>query len=205
MKLSYILEYLASGELGNLNLAEDQINIKEDKKVIVLRNINRGLEDLHTRFLLRKATAFIDVVPEQQVYSVLTEDFIEILHIYLNGKKLTSSEYSLGDVDKFKINKLLGITDDIRVEYKASHKQLTELDIDLDTEIKLPSPYINALIYFVAARLFAGVVNQLDGDLNEGVNYERKYQDEIMMLNSQGIDVDGFYDSNNNFRNRGFV
>lgn len=205
MKLSYILEYLASGELGNLNLAEDQINIKEDKKVIVLRNINRGLEDLHTRFLLRKATAFIDVVPEQQVYSVLTEDFIEILHIYLNGKKLTSSEYSLGDVDKFKINKLLGITDDIRVEYKASHKQLTELDIDLDTEIKLPSPYINALIYFVAARLFAGAVNQLDGDLNEGVNYERKYQDEIMMLNSQGIDVDGFYDSNNNFRNRGFV
>lgn len=205
MKLSYILEYLASGELGNLNLAEDQINIKEDKKVIVLRNINRGLEDLHTRFLLRKATAFIDVVPEQQVYSVLAEDFIEILHIYLNGKKLTSSEYSLGDVDKFKINKLLGITDDIRVEYKASHKQLTELDIDLDTEIKLPSPYINALIYFVAARLFAGVVNQLDGDLNEGVNYERKYQDEIMMLNSQGIDVDGFYDSNNNFRNRGFV
>lgn len=205
MKLSYILEYLASGELGNLNLAEDQINIKEDKKIIVLRSINRGLEDLHTRFLLRKATAFIDVVPEQQVYSVLTEDFIEILHIYLNGKKLTSSEYSLGDVDKFKINKLLGITDDIRVEYKASHKQLTELDIDLDTEIKLPSPYINALIYFVAARLFAGVVNQLDGDLNEGVNYERKYQDEIMMLNSQGIDVDGFYDSNNNFRNRGFV
>lgn len=205
MKLSYILEYLASGELGNLNLAEDQINIKEDKKIIVLRSINRGLEDLHTRFLLRKATAFIDVVPEQQVYSVLAEDFIEILHIYLNGKKLTSSEYSLGDVDKFKINKLLGITDDIRVEYKASHKQLTELDIDLDTEIKLPSPYINALIYFVAARLFAGVVNQLDGDLNEGVNYERKYQDEIMMLNSQGIDVDGFYDSNNNFRNRGFV
>lgn len=205
MKLSYILEYLASGELGNLNLAEDQINIKEDKKIIVLRSINRGLEDLHTRFLLRKATAFIDVVPEQQVYSVLTEDFIEILHIYLNGKKLTSSEYSLGDVDKFKINKLLGITDDIRVEYKASHKQLTELDIDLDTEIKLPSPYINALIYFVAARLFAGAVNQLDGDLNEGVNYERKYQDEIMMLNSQGIDVDGFYDSNNNFRNRGFV
>lgn len=205
MKLSYILEYLASGELGNLNLAEDQINIKEDKKVIVLRNINRGLEDLHTRFLLRKATAFIDVVPEQQVYSVLPEDFIEILHIYLNGKKLTSSEYSLGDVDKFKINKLLGITDDIRVEYKASHKQLTELDIDLDTEIKLPSPYINALIYFVAARLFTGAVNQLDGDLNEGVTYERKYQDEVMMLNNQGIDVDGFYDSNNNFRNRGFV
>ena len=64
---------------------------------------------------------------------------------------------------------------------------------------------MNALIYFIAARLYTGAVNQLDGDLNEGVAYERKYQDEIAMLNNQGIDVDGFYDSNNNFRNRGFV
>lgn len=205
MKLSHVLEYLASGELGNLNLAEDRINIKDDRKVIVLRAINRGLEDLHTRFLLRKATAFIEVVDGQQIYDVMPDDFIEILHIQINGKKLTNTEYSLGDVNKFKLNNLLGITDDVRVEYKASHKKLTELDISLDTEIKLPSPYMNALIYFVAARLYTGAVNQLDGDLNEGVAYERKYQDEIMMLSNQGIDVDGFYDSNNNFRNRGFV
>lgn len=205
MKLSHILEYLASGELGNLNLSEDRINIKDDKKVIVLRAINRGLEDLHTRFLLRKATAFIDVEDGQQIYDVVPDDFIEILNIQINGKKLTNTEYSLGDVNKFKLNNLLGITDDVRVEYKASHKKLTELDIDLDTEIKLPSPYMNALIYFIAARLYTSAVNQMDGDLNEGVAYERKYQDELMMLNNQGIDVDGFYDSNNNFRNRGFV
>lgn len=206
MKLSHVLEYLASGELGNLNLAEEnRLDIKKDKIPIVLRAINRGLEDLHTRFLLRKATAFIEVVDGQQIYDVVPDDFIEILHIQVNGKKLTNTEYSLGDVNKFKLNNLLGITDDVRVEYKASHKKLTDLDISLDTEIKLPSPYMNALIYFIAARLYTGAVNQLDGDLNEGAAYERKYQDEIVMLNNQGIDVDGFYDSNNNFRNRGFV
>ena len=205
MKLSHVLEYLASGELGNLNLAEDRINIKDEKKVIVLRAINRGLGDLHTRFLLRKAVAFIDVVEGEYVYEVMPEDLVEILNIEVNGKKLSNTEYNLGDVNKFRVNNLLGITDDVRVEYKATHKKLTELDINLDTEIKLPSPYMNALLYFVAARLYTGAVNQLDGDLNEGVSYERKYQEEIMMLNNQGIDVDGFYDSNNNFRNRGFV
>lgn len=205
MKLSHVLEYLASGELGNLNLAEDRINIKDEKKVIVLRAINRGLEDLHSRFLLRKAVAFIDVVEGEYVYEVMPEDLVEILNIEVNGKKLSNTDYNLGDVNKFRVNNLLGITDDVRVEYKATHKKLTELDINLDTEIKLPSPYMNALLYFVAARLYTGAVNQLDGDLNEGVSYERKYQEEIMMLNNQGIDVDGFYDSNNNFRNRGFV
>lgn len=205
MKLSYVLEYLASGELGNLNLAEDRINIKPDMVPVVLRVINRGIQDLHTRFLLRRATAYIDVVEDQQVYEVVSEEFIEILEIIVNGKKLTSSEYSLGDVNKFKIHNLLGITDDVRVEYKATLKRLTELDIALDTEIALPSPYINALIYFAAARLYAGSVNHMQGDMNEGANFEGKYQNELTMLMNQGIDVDGFYDSNNNFRNRGFV
>lgn len=198
------MEALASGELANLNLAEDRINIKPDKMVIVLRNINRGLEDLHTRFLLRRANAYIDVVPDQFEYIVNTDDFIEILDVYVNNKRLDAYEYGLGDVNKFRLNNKLGITDDLRVEYKASHKVLTELDISLDTEVNLPSSYLNALMYFVASRLFAGAVNQLDGDLNEGVSYERKYQDEIMMLSQQGIDVDGLNEFNG-FRSRGFV
>jgi hypothetical protein len=198
------MEALASGELANLNLAEDQINIKPDKMVIVLRNINRGLEDLHTRFLLRRANAYIDVFPEQLEYTVASEDFIEILDVYVNNKKLGAYEYGLGDVNKFRLHNKLGITDDLRVEYKASHKVLTELDISLDTEVNLPSSYLNALMYFVASRLFTGAVSQLDGDLNEGVSYERKYQDEIMMLSQQGIDVDGLNEFNG-FRSRGFV
>lgn len=204
MKLVSVLEYLASGELANLNLAEDRKNIKPDKMVIVLRNINRGLEDLHTRFSLKVNYAEVDTVLGVNQYTVVATDLVEILHIYVNGKKLNETEYRLLSTNSFKLNIVLGITDNLRVEYKANHRQLTELDVELGTNIDLPSAYVNALIYFIAARLFTGAVNQLDGDLNEGVAYERKYQDEIIMLNNQGIDVEHM-DTDERFASRGFA
>jgi len=204
MKLSLLLEYLASGELGNLNLAADRKTIKEEKAIIVLRNINRGLEDLHTKFLIRRSYVSLDTVAGEFTYTIENDDFVEVLYIYVNGKKLHECEYKLLGTNSFQINIVLGIADDIRVEYKASHRTLTELDISLDTEVNLPSSYVNALLYFVAARLFAGAVNQLDGDLNEGVSYERKYQDEIVTLNNQGIDVEDMF-INDRFTRRGFA
>ena len=44
----------------------------------------------------------------------------------------------------------------------------------------------------------------MDGDLNEGVTYLRKYQAEIQMLDAQGIDVNNLEDMNI-FKQRGFV
>lgn len=204
MKLSLLLDYLASGELGNLNLASNRLNIEPEKLPIVLRNLNRGLKDLHTKFLIRRAYTLIDTVVGEHVYVVSTEDFVEILFVYVNGRKLTEHEYKLLSTNTFQLNIFLGVTDDIRVEYKASHRELTDLDVSLDTDVNLPSSYVNALLYFVAARLYTSAVNQLDGDLNEGVTYERKYQEEIITLNNQGIDVEDM-NTIDRFTSRGFA
>ncbi len=204
MKLSHIFEGLASGELANLNLAEDRINIKEDKKVIVMRNINAALRDIHTRFMLRKNVAVFVVDEVTNLYEIVAEDFVEIIAVSVNGTELKDHEYKKISTESFSLNIKLGILDYLSVEYKASHRVLTELDIQLDSEVILPYSYLNALLYFVASRLYAGAVNQLDGDLNEGVTYARKYQDEVMLLLSQGIDVDGL-EEHNSFRSRGFI
>lgn len=205
MKLSHIMEVLASGELVNLNLAEDNINIKPEKQVIVLRAINRALTDLYARFLLRRSFVDIDVVVGQSTYKVAVEDFVEIMDVYVNGKKLAqNSEYILLGVNEIGVKYKLGILDALRVEYKAGHQVLTELDISMDTEVNLPEQYLNAVAYFVANCLITPRQNQLDGDLNEGAVYARKYQDEIVMLNHQGIDVESLNDTNL-FYGRGFV
>lgn len=205
MKLSHIFEVLASGELVNLSLAADNINIKPERKILVLRAINRAMSDLHTRFLLRKAYVALDIALDQDVYTLAVNDLVEITDIYLNDKKLSEgSEYIKLGVNTFKVLIKLGITEDLRVEYKAGHKVLTELDIELDTEVNLPSSYLNAVAYFVANCLITPRVNQLDGDLNEGVAYMSKYEKEIGMLSQQGIDVDALND-HNLFTSRGFI
>lgn len=204
MKISQLFEYLASGELGNLNLAEDRVNIKPDKAIVVLRNINRGLKDLHTKFMLRRAFIEVPIVIGNVKYIVDHDEMVEILHIYVGNRKLKEHEYIKLDVNSFILNIVLGITDSLRVEYKANHRTLTELDISLDTEINLPNAYMNALIYFVASNLFTGAVNQLDGDLNEGAAYRSKYQAEILVLENQGIDVE-ILDNYNHFNKGGFV
>jgi alpha-D-ribose 1-methylphosphonate 5-triphosphate synthase subunit PhnG len=65
VKLSYVLEMLASGELANLNLAADGLNIKPERKIGVLRAVNAGLIDLHTRFLLKKVKVEVLEMPKE--------------------------------------------------------------------------------------------------------------------------------------------
>lgn len=204
MKLSQLLDYLASGELGNLNLADKRMEIKPDKIPIVLRTINRGLEDLYTRFLLLRNSTMLYSTIDDTNFELLADDLIEVLDIFINNRKLESCEYRMTAVNKFQLNYILGITDTIRVEYKAKHRTLTDLDVSLDNKIDLPSSYVNALIYFIAARLISGVANQMDGDINEGVNYERKFQDEVTLLLAQGVDITEVEEFNH-FNSRGFV
>lgn len=204
MKLSYIFGMLASGELANLNLAEDHINIKPDRQVAVLRAINAGLMDLHTRFLLKRGRAEMPVVLSTDEFTITEPNFIELIDVYHNNRLLKDKSYTMMSPNAFRFRNKLGVLDSISVEYKAGHKVLEELDISLDTEVNLPPSYLNALLYFVAMRFYTGAVNQLDGDLNEGITYARKYQEEIMLLSNQGIDADSLVIPNS-FHSRGFM
>lgn len=203
MKLSYILNQLASGELSNLHLAEDNQTIKETKLPIVIRRINAALNDLHTRFLI--SIAEVDVTPVDGKYTVDAEDFLELIDVYVEDTALIrGKEYSLLKPNVFKLKMNLGIEGPLQVHYKTCLKELTLEDAKNDSEVALPIAYLNALLFFVAAKSFTSPVNQMDGDLNEGISYYRRYQEELQMLTAQGVDVEELEETNQ-FHSKGFI
>lgn len=202
IKLSEIFDALASGELSNLNMAEGGESIKQEKLPIVLRSINLGLLDLYTRFMLRKKTKEIDTVVDQYSYIVDDEELIEILSIKdENGNSVKSY---LTDTRTIKLLNKPIERSKLIVEYKSKHPKLTQDDIDLDTEIQLPMAYYNALLYFIADRLFMSIPNKLDQDLQEGIRYKEKFFTEIEHLTRQGVDID-YLNEHSWFCDRGFV
>ena len=206
MKLSYILEMLASAELSNLHLVDEaKLDIKPEKVPIVLRSINSGLNDLHTRFLIAKNIVEIPVIAGENTYEIIADDFIELLNVYIDDIPMVSNtHFTLLNVNRFILREKLGILSTLRVEYKAKHRVLTEVDLAMDANVNLPDSHLNALLYFVASKLYTSAVNQLDGDLNEGAAYMRKFMDEVSLLENQGIDVEEL-EPMNNFNSRGFV
>lgn len=195
MKLSDIFYTLGDSELSNLSLVENG-EILPDKLPKVLRAINLGLADLHTRFLLRKNVVDISLVPEQTQYTITNSDFVELL-----TSSLPKVEKSLLTPNTFYAVVDAPMT--ITVEYKATHPPLTEEDINNDSNVELPVAYLNALLYFIGSRMLMSIPNQMDGDINEGTRYTQKYLEEIAMLTQQGVDVDQVYD-NDWFNSRGF-
>ena len=195
MRLSDIFDALGSGELANLHLVENN-TIIPDKLPIVLNAINLALTDLHTKFLLKRELVKINIEPTIETYKITNGDFIEVLNSDMNG-----IQYSLLNPNTLyvKADKPTVIT----IEYKASHRKLTEEDILEDSEVDLPLSYLNALLYFIGSRMYVSVVNQLDGDLNESARYASMYQAELLTLTNQGIDVDHL-NNNDWFYERGF-
>ena len=196
MKLSEIFASLADSELSNLGIVTDGV-VDPDKLPKVLRAINLGLNSLHTRFMLRKNTIEIELVPGKTDYVINASDFLEVLSANMEGieRSLLTPNTIYKEVDA---------PTTLIVEYKAKHPPLTEADIKADSEVELPIAYLNALLYFIGSRLLSSIPNQLDGDLNEGTRYTQKYMEEINLLIQQGVDVDDVL-SNDWFTNRGFV
>ena len=195
MRLSDIFDALSSGELANLHLVENNVIIP-DKLPIALNAINLALTDLHTKFLLKRELVKINIEPTIETYKITNGDFIEVLNSDMNG-----IQYSLLNPNTLyvKADKPTVVT----IEYKASHRKLTEEDILEDSEVDLPLSYLNALLYFIGSRMYVSVVNQLDGDLNESARYASMYQAELLTLTNQGIDVDHL-NNNDWFYERGF-
>lgn len=207
MRLSEIFNALASGELSNLYVSDEQKELRPEMLGIILRSINLGLTDLHTRFLLKRRVAELPSQVNQQVYTVNQSDLIEILEVSFNHRKLDLNSFdgfSLLDNKRIHFGFLPNAVLPIHIVYKANHRQLNQDDITHDSDVDLPNAYLNALLYFVASRLFVSIPNQLDGDLNEGIRYQQKYHAELAMLTEQGVVVDDLYD-NTWFQERGFV
>lgn len=201
MRVSELFHTLAVGELHNLSYSQPDGTIKPEKRLNLLNSINLGLSDLYGRFLLKTKQV---ILPYQENYYIDDKELIEILNINCDGLDLT---YHLTQNNKFTIdvpdclkNKLFSIT----VDYKAGHTWLTQQDINDDTDITLPNDYLNALLYFVASRLYTSMPNQLDGDLQEHNRYAQKYHQEITRLTNIGTDIDGL-NQHNLFHAKGFI
>lgn len=205
--LSEIYGYLGSAELSNLFMADEGLGtgvLKPEYHDTINKSIYLGLTDLHTRFDLKiRDFDYVHTGQEQFKLSIPNEDFLEIHQVIKNDKPLYANSfdgYLLLDnhVLSFKSAMLRG--DVFKIIYRANHSVIT----NRTTHIELPRAYLNALLYFIAARVFTSIPNQLDGDLNEGNRYAQKYREEIAMLMAEGLDVDNS-EERCLFNERGFV
>lgn len=100
----------------------------------------------------------------------------EIIPFYCLVSPTKLQLYSPYDVAHYLINArvVLGVNDAL---------QLTD-------KLPVPTAYYNALGLYIASVAFRGINNQLDGDINESMRYYQAYQQEIMMLEQQGIELD---------------
>ena len=62
--------------------------------------------------------------------------------------------------------------------------------LQLEDELPLPLAYHNALGLYIASRMYRSMDNQLDGDLNESTRFYQAYQQELQLLDQQGITLD---------------
>lgn len=204
MKISEVFTALATGELNNLSVHEED-TIKPEKLYTILSSLNFGLKDLYKRFLLKRGVFEITTTVNNPKYKITADNFIEVLKVQLNGCDLKDDrDYYLISRDEIFLNKAITTDEKLTVFYKAAHPKLTEEDINLDTELELPESHMQALLYFIASRLYASIPNQLDGDLNEGLRYTDLYLKEISTLIDVGIDVEHL-EENTLFQQRGFV
>lgn len=192
--LQEIYDYLGSAELSNLYIADGGLGtgvLKPEYHDVINRSIYLGLTDLHTRFDLKVRVFDFENLGQSYLihkYRFPIDDCVEVLQVFVDDVELepkSPNGYTLIDTNVVRLNKEQGFNSKLRIVYRANHELITKRT----TEIMLPRPYLMALLYFVASRLFTSIPNQLDGDLNEGNRYAQKYAQEIAKLHDEGLDI----------------
>lgn len=226
MKLSEILDSLASSELANLNFVENG-NIAEAKIPKIVNAINLGLVKLYTRFKLKKGFITLSVTPEVTAYELTSAnvlsglntsgfitttgfsgDLIEILNITDSSDNDISFDGS-GDVVLLKTNLIKFKTapeeeDTYTVEYSALPTRLVYVD-DTNIEVELPDVYLPPLLMFIGSRFASPVGISFDANRSSmDINYLQQYEAECQKLDMLGLDV-GNDIGTDLFSERGFV
>lgn len=229
MKLSTFLEMLTEVELSQHifgGLDEDGRLLKRYELVNL---INRGLEDLHTRFLIKKGELYLNVdtsVRERYDVSdeslILTEDIplniIKILEVWDEcGEQMSfntihrrrgcgevcGNEIQMLDKTTLIFNRCCGC---FKVIY---HKgpDLLKKPVSVDRfqpekmELDISLEYIDALIYYVVSRLFS-INPPMEGyaaPYSPSITYSRKYEEECNRLKDLNFEIDGTGDVSQRF------
>ncbi|ANB91473.1 hypothetical protein MOVS_05190 [Moraxella ovis] len=208
-----LVDNLVQTELHNLKMKDSEGVLRENRLEQIINNINLGLTDLYTKFVLKVVEVKYIVEPHQRMFSPVVNtdnEILEVLSVFHNDERLFNSGFraytriSASNGAAIKLNYSPNEGDIIRIISKANHRRFTKEDYHDETKCELPLSYITALNYFVASRMFTSIVNQLDGDLNEPQRWYQMYLTEIKELRDAGMEADNL-DSNYWFQERGFV
>lgn len=231
MKLSKVYETLAASEVFTYDMADENGNILPKFRRRITTLINSGLSDLYQRFSIKEGVIDLEVTKNKQHY-ILSDDVLEVIRMITpEGKvyklnsvtsQLTPSTGTYGNVSNISnpstchasYNELFfshvphpGV---YHIVYKgdATHISLDGIDIaDPKTiEIPLPLTYLNALCYYVAAKVYnpAGAESVARSMFHEGNNWRSMYEDECNRLKANLAGAKSFNEVSN-FTRGGWV
>lgn len=224
MQLQEIFDQLSQSELSQLNLGGEGSGINESNWEKVLTQVNRGLTELHKRFMLREGRVTLAMqeglraylldpkhavsTPAQagitkylldsgdepftgdllKVEKVLTADGEELL-LNVNGAYWDQSQRSVRTPT---YNRLILPSDlavqELTVVFRADHPRLVKTPgyFNLaDVEVELPRSHSEALLYFVASRLFSPMGLSGNTAYHEGNNYQGMFETACQLLENQ--------------------
>jgi hypothetical protein len=202
MLLSEFKEYLAYGELAHLAIGDLASNENQVNRIISA--INLGVTELYKRFPIKLGSEVITLEDSTYEYA-LPADLVKIEAIYdsedieipLNDHNNTLSVFTTNYNVLKHPYPVADLT--ITVEYRVAAPKLA-LDSEDTEEIEIPPQFTEALVNYVAYRMFAAI----NMNSAEAVNYYAKFEAACALINNLGL-WDKSADTNLRLGNAGWL
>lgn len=213
MKLSEIYNQLAYGELrqivmGTGPMPVGEVGIPQAKQAEIFPFVVLGLTELHKRFKIREGSTSVTLIDSQADYSLASvTDLMQVEHIYGTADDkpydIPLNENLDWAIRTPVFNQLVVPTDSnkapwlletpaLTVTYRADHPVIDSNIANAAAQIvdiELPSVYLQALLYYVCARLTASLGATSEG-YHEGDNYQAKFEYACQVLKADSFEVD---------------
>lgn len=199
---------------GNIDSESDALPVESFLKI--LPTIQLGLTELYKRFLLREGRMSVPLVDGKVTYVLNTKgsaptDFednlfkVERINGILHERKYeiplnrinnraairTSSHNTLLVPDDPEYAPWLDETTNLDIIYRADHPKISTPVANaapLAVDIDLPMTHLQALLYFIASRLYNPM--GMTQEFHEGNNYAAKYEAELVKLDAMNYEID---------------
>lgn len=229
MKLNRFLELLSEVELSQHIFGDVDEQGKLIKSMELIGLINRGLEDIHTRFMLKKGELYLNVDTSLRTrYDITDESVVLSEDTPLNVIKILEvwdecgNKQHLGRIHRSKNCMFMGCNEIELLNqttlsfinvcgtyYIVFHQGPDLIDKPASVEyfrperieLDIPLEFVDALIYYICSRLYA-INLPMEGyaaPYSPSVTYLKKYEEEVQRLKDFNMDIDGVEDTSHRF------